>query len=83
MTLFKPGDRVLGYSNSFLTGMNKDGAFQTYTIVSHELAAKLPNAISFEDRAAIPLALATTTISLFDILGLPLPTTTSRATKSQ
>jgi D-arabinose 1-dehydrogenase-like Zn-dependent alcohol dehydrogenase len=83
VTLFKPGDRVLGYSNSFMTGLNKDGAFQTYTIVSQELAAKLPDAISFEDGAALPLAVGTATISLFDNLGLPLPTTTSKSGKKQ
>ncbi|KAI0787307.1 GroES-like protein [Fomes fomentarius] len=67
VTTFKKGDRVLyeGYLD------NKLATFQQYTVVAASLAAKLPEKISFEQGAAIPLALTTAAIGLYHAQGGP------------
>lgn len=78
---FKPGDRVIGSANSF-SGDPDHAAFQTYTLVKAASAARLPGALSFNQGATVPTAFATATVALFDILNLPLPSSSSASPPS-
>ena len=77
VTRFKVGDRVLGHA----VGTDKDtksaaeGTFQEYTLVLERLAAPLPETLSFEEAATLPLAVSTASCALFEAawLGLQLP----------
>jgi len=62
VTGFKKGDKVLhqGYFN------NRTSTFQQYTIVPAEIAAKIPDNISFDQAATIPLGLATAAVGYYD-----------------
>ncbi|KAI8406924.1 hypothetical protein FOFC_12349 [Fusarium oxysporum] len=65
ITAFKPGDRVLGYATSLATKDNAHSAFQEYTVIRAECASKIPEGLSFERAAVLPLSLATAAWSLF------------------
>ncbi|KAI1394277.1 GroES-like protein [Hypoxylon trugodes] len=73
---FKVGDRVLGYamgSSSF--GKQERGGFQEYVVVDQNLAAKIPDSVSFGEASVFPLCMATAGHALFskEYLGLPFP----------
>jgi NADPH:quinone reductase-like Zn-dependent oxidoreductase len=53
---FKPGDRVLGHAVGMATKRNQDNAFQAYTILQINMTSKLPDHISYQNAAVIPLA---------------------------
>jgi NADPH:quinone reductase-like Zn-dependent oxidoreductase len=74
VTNVKVGDRVLGLAGSFLTGKNEHAAFQTYTIVADYAVSNIPDAMSFKAAATLPQGASTTIHTLFDSLGLPMPT---------
>ncbi len=81
---FKAGDRVLGHA----VGMDKkrnssaEGAFQTYTVVLAHLAAPIPDAMSYESAAVLPLCLSTAACGLFqkDQLALQHPSLAPKPT---
>lgn len=74
---FIPGDRVLGLALGIdkLANRAAEGAFQQYVILREEAVASVPDAISFERAAVLPLAVATAACGLFleDQLGLRPP----------
>ncbi|KAH8811133.1 chaperonin 10-like protein [Xylogone sp. PMI_703] len=70
---FKVGDRVIGYADSFQSGNDDHAAFQEYTVVKSITAAQLPDSISFEQGALLPMAVGTSAVALFGVLGLPRP----------
>ena len=74
---FKPGDRVLGLALGIdkLANRAAEGAFQQYVILRQDAAAAMPQAMSFEQAAVLPLAVATAACGLFlqDQLGLRAP----------
>jgi NADPH:quinone reductase-like Zn-dependent oxidoreductase len=74
VTSVKVGDRVLGLAGSFLTEKNEHAAFQTYAIVADYAVSKIPDAMGFKAAATLPQGASTTIQTLFDSLGLPLPT---------
>ncbi|OIW31197.1 zinc-binding oxidoreductase CipB [Coniochaeta ligniaria NRRL 30616] len=76
VTRFKEGDRVTGAAAGFFTKRNEEKAFQTYTVLDTNLACRIPDSMSFERAAVIPLGLATAACALFssNLLGLQLPT---------
>lgn len=76
VTNFKPGTRVLGHAVGMSTGRHQDNAFQAYTILNTNMAAEIPDDLSFEKAAVIPLGLSTAAAGLFqdDLLHLKLPT---------
>jgi NADPH:quinone reductase-like Zn-dependent oxidoreductase len=84
VTRFQAGDRVF----AFAVGMEKgrdhqpEGAFQQYTVVESRLAAPIPDAMTFEEAAVLPLAVSTAASALFqkDQLGLRHPTSAADAT---
>lgn len=52
-----------------------NSAFQLYSLAVEDLTAELPDSLSFQEGAVLPLALSTASAGLFqaDTLGLPLP----------
>ncbi|MDE3010984.1 MAG: zinc-binding alcohol dehydrogenase family protein [Pseudomonadota bacterium] len=74
---FKPGDRVLGLALGIdkLANRAAEGAFQNHVILRQEAATVLPDSVSFEQAAVLPLAIATAACGLFleDQLGLRTP----------
>ncbi|GAD99693.1 alcohol dehydrogenase, putative [Paecilomyces variotii No. 5] len=75
---FKVGDRVLGLAVGADPDSNNaaDNAFQKYTAVRENLASRIPERLSYEEAAVLPLCLATAASGLFgkDSLALQLPT---------
>lgn len=77
VTRFKVGDRVLGFANGIDKARNKHAecAFQLYTVLPENLVSQIPDTMSFEQAAAIPLGAATAAAGLYekDQLALPYP----------
>ncbi|KLO05706.1 GroES-like protein [Schizopora paradoxa] len=61
VTEFKKGDRVI-HEGSW---SDRHASYQQYAVAAAEHVAKLPENVSFEEAASIPLALATAVISLY------------------
>lgn len=76
VTRFKLGDRVVGHAVGMATKRNQDNGFQAYTILQTNMASPLPDHISFDRAAVLPLGLSTAASGLFqdDFLKLQLPT---------
>ncbi|MCJ1292916.1 hypothetical protein MMC34_004469 [Xylographa carneopallida] len=82
VTLFQVGDRVLGHAQGTDKQFNttakygaSHGAFQEYVILQTQMASKIPNTLSYENAAVIPLGLTTAASGLFqkDQLALQFP----------
>lgn len=84
VTRIKIGDRVIGHA----VGSDKDcnssaeGAFQLYTVLRSNMAAPIPNTLSYERAAVLPLALSTAACGLFqkDHLALAYPSPNASST---
>jgi len=78
---FKPGDRVLGLALGIDKVANRaaESAFQQYVILRPDAVSLIPETLSFEQAAVLPLAVATAACGLFleDQLGLRQPALTS------
>ncbi|KAL2123544.1 hypothetical protein VTJ04DRAFT_3999 [Mycothermus thermophilus] len=81
VTTFKPGDRVLAAAPEFVTQNPDHSGFQTYTTVLAGVAAKIPENVSLAEAATLPVAVATATIAVFDVLGLPVPSSSAEGSK--
>ncbi len=79
VTRLRPGDRVLGHAVGLERSRNRaaEGAFQKYAVLMQHMVSPIPDELSFEQAAVLPLALSTAATGLFqqDHLALPLPTT--------
>ncbi|KAF5511196.1 Dehydrogenase azaJ [Colletotrichum siamense] len=75
ITHVKPGDRVLGLATSLRTDDNANSAFQAYALIPSDCVSSIPEELSFEQAAVLPLAIATAALGLFGKaeLGLQLP----------
>ncbi|QQA44466.1 zinc-binding alcohol dehydrogenase family protein [Pelagovum pacificum] len=77
VTRFAPGDRVVSLAVGMEKSRNRDAeaAFQLFTNVRADLSAPIPDHMSFEEAAVLPLALSTAACGLFgaDQLNLPRP----------
>ena len=77
VTRLQPGDRVLGMADGLERSRNNaaEGAFQKDTVLMQNLVSPIPNELSFEQAAVLPLTLSTAATGLFqrDHLALPLP----------
>jgi NADPH:quinone reductase-like Zn-dependent oxidoreductase len=77
VTRFQVGDRVLGYAAGTDKRRNRaaEGAFQDYAVVLAHMASPIPDALSFEEAAVLPLGLSTAACGLFqpDFLGMNAP----------
>lgn len=69
---FVPGERVAGVTHGCSKLCPSSGAFAEYAAVEEHGTLKLPDRIAFEDAASLGVALATTALSLYYHLGLPL-----------
>ncbi|CAM0139050.1 hypothetical protein VKS41_003641 [Umbelopsis sp. WA50703] len=74
---FKIGDRVIGVALGAMPDRNThaEGAFQGYTVVLANMAAKIPSSLDYTNGCVLPLALATAAAGLFlkEYLNLQLP----------
>jgi NADPH:quinone reductase-like Zn-dependent oxidoreductase len=77
VTRFQVGDRVLGPAAGTERAHNRpdEGAFQTHVVLQERVTSALPDTMSFESAAVLPLALCTAAAGLFerDQLALDLP----------
>jgi NADPH:quinone reductase-like Zn-dependent oxidoreductase len=69
----KKGDRVLGHCISLATGIQAQAGFQNYTVVPEITVSPIPDSVSFEQAAVIPLGLSTAAAALYKADGLRLP----------
>ncbi|KAI4190209.1 MAG: hypothetical protein L6R41_000955 [Letrouitia leprolyta] len=69
--LFKKGDRVTGYAASIANGDPNHGAFQLYSLLNENVTTKLPDDITFEEGAILPMAIATAGVAIFLDLAVP------------
>ncbi|HUO11264.1 MAG TPA: zinc-binding alcohol dehydrogenase family protein [Caulobacteraceae bacterium] len=73
----KVGDRVLAVAAGMGKERNRasEGAFQAYTVVLSRLTTVIPEHVSYEEAAVVPLGLTTAACGLFqsDLLALELP----------
>lgn len=81
---FKVGDRVFGQAlgTSKARFRAAEGAFQDYTILVDHMAAPIPDAMSYESAAVLPLAVSTAACGLFqtDHLALQHPSVPPKPT---
>jgi NADPH:quinone reductase-like Zn-dependent oxidoreductase len=74
---FAIGDRVVGYAAGSDKRRNSaaEGAFQGYVILLAHMAAPIPDAMTFEDAAVLPLGISTAACGLFqkDFLAMSAP----------
>jgi NADPH:quinone reductase-like Zn-dependent oxidoreductase len=77
VTRLRAGDRVLGHAVGLERNRNRaaEGAFQTHAVLMSHMVTPIPDALSFEQAAVLPLALSTASCGMFqqDQLGLALP----------
>lgn len=64
---FKVGDRVLGHAVAADKKRNNpaEGGFQEYTVLLENMAAPIPDTLSFENAVVLPLGLSTAASGLF------------------
>ena len=76
VTRFRQGARVLGEPVGMVTKRNEENAFQAYTILKTNVASEIPDSISYERAAVIPLGCSTAAAGLFqdEKLNLQFPT---------
>ncbi|MFC4244188.1 zinc-binding alcohol dehydrogenase family protein [Gryllotalpicola reticulitermitis] len=78
VTRFHAGDRILGLALGLERSQNRpaEGAFQNFAVLMEHMVSPIPETMSFEQAAVLPLQLATAATGLFqqDHLGLALPT---------
>ncbi|KAI0736270.1 chaperonin 10-like protein [Fomitopsis betulina] len=63
VTGFAKGDRVVAQG---VLGSSDSSTFQQYTVLNADVTAKIPDNLSFDQAATIPLGLATAAIGLFN-----------------
>jgi NADPH:quinone reductase-like Zn-dependent oxidoreductase len=68
VTRFNVGDRVLANAVGIDKKRNNaaEGAFQNYTVVLGHMAAPIPNGMTYESAAVLPLGLSTAACGLFE-----------------
>jgi len=78
----KPGDRIAAVTHGSNQSQPEDGAFAEYAVAKADLVIKIPDSLSFEKAATLPLGAGTVGQGLFQkALKLSLPTEPS--TKSE
>ncbi|MGA6974238.1 MAG: zinc-binding alcohol dehydrogenase family protein [Candidatus Binatus sp.] len=81
---FKVGDRVVGHALGMCKARNNaaEGAFQAFTVLADHMASPIPDAMSYESAAVLPLGLSTAACGLFqkDFLALQYPSVPPKPT---
>jgi len=84
VTRFRKGGRVLAHAVGVDKKRNSaaEGSFQEYTVILAHMASPIPNSMSYEDAAVLPLALSTAACGLFqkDQLALQYPSADAKPT---
>jgi NADPH:quinone reductase-like Zn-dependent oxidoreductase len=67
VTRFAVGDRVLGFAAGTDKTRNRaaEGAFQSYVVLLEHMTSPLPDGLSFEEAAVLPLGISTAACGLF------------------
>lgn len=73
VTNFKKGDRVTGFAHALLSKNSRNGAFQQYSILETSATAKIPDSMSFDEAAILPMAVSTAAVGIFLNLDIPRP----------
>ncbi|KAI1841313.1 hypothetical protein JX265_007928 [Neoarthrinium moseri] len=73
VTRFKPGDRVIGHTVGLAHGGARHGGFQKFAACLEVGVAKIPDSLSFEKAAVLPLSISTSATGLYEVLKLRLP----------
>lgn len=78
VTRLRPGDRVVGHAAGIERNRNRaaEGAFQLYVVLMEHMVTPIPDELSFEQAAVLPMAVSTAASGMFqqDHLALRLPT---------
>ncbi|KAK6007821.1 hypothetical protein QM012_004635 [Aureobasidium pullulans] len=79
---FKLGDRVLALAGGTTANKPSGAAFQEYTVVVAKMVTRIPDSLSYNDAAVLPLGLATAACGLFqdDQLALQYPSLSPNST---
>ncbi|KAG8427469.1 putative secondary metabolism biosynthetic enzyme [Metarhizium acridum] len=75
---FKKGDRICGMAHGSNVVQHEDGSFAEYIVVKGDVQIKIPDNLSFEDAATVGVSVVTVGQSLYQALGLPLPSEPAR-----
>ncbi|ETS75413.1 hypothetical protein PFICI_12357 [Pestalotiopsis fici W106-1] len=73
VTRFQVGDRVIGHCLGLVHGGARHGGFQEYTACLEAGVAKIPDSLSFEQAAVLPLSISTSSVALYEHLKLREP----------
>ncbi|KAI4159827.1 MAG: hypothetical protein LQ342_006245 [Letrouitia transgressa] len=73
VTHFQKGDRVTGFATVISNNDPSHGAFQQYSLVYDNAAAKIPESLSYDEGSILPMAIATAGVGIFLSLGIPRP----------
>jgi NADPH:quinone reductase-like Zn-dependent oxidoreductase len=75
VTKVKKGDRVLGHCISLGTGVSAQAGFQNFTVLNEITVSPIPDSLSYEEAAVVPLGLSTAAAALYQkgYLNLPYP----------
>ncbi|KAH8800909.1 putative alcohol dehydrogenase [Xylogone sp. PMI_703] len=71
VTKFQKGDRVAGFACAIGTKDPNEAGYQEYTILQENASVKLPDHITFEQGAMMPMAVATAGVGIFVLQGIP------------
>ncbi|KAL1880464.1 hypothetical protein Plec18167_003868 [Paecilomyces lecythidis] len=71
---WKVGDRIMGFAHGGNSLNLEDGAFAERVALKADMAIRIPDSLSFEDAATLPLGLVTVGQGLFQEMGLNIPT---------
>ncbi|MAB90533.1 MAG: hypothetical protein CMJ90_13900 [Planctomycetes bacterium] len=79
---FKPGDRVLAFAPGSVVFKAPQGAFQEYTVVPSVVVAHIPDDLTYDKAAVLPMGLCVSGTGLFqkDYLGLEYPSLNPKPT---
>ena len=82
VTLFEKGDRIAAFSGFMISNDIDEGAFQEYTLVYENTTVKLPENVTFEEGAVLPMAVATAGVGIFSELSIPRPISSTAQNQS-
>ncbi|KHN96137.1 Alcohol dehydrogenase superfamily, zinc-type [Metarhizium album ARSEF 1941] len=69
----KKGDRVCGFVHGANFAQHEDGTFAEYIVAKGDIQIKIPDSLSFEDAATLGVSVTAVGQSLYQKLGLKLP----------